>query len=264
MLPSTSPLHWNTWSKRHSLIPQYPCICTRCTTLARSGLTYWTALTSSTSDLTTQISLKAKFPCFDKDIGRADVTPLDRAISSTSCRVSNASQGSLVDGASHIESYKYCSPRSLYPNSSHPTTYLLYTTPHKQIQQTTQQQSSCSSPPPSSLSPPALPSSSPKPTLPFAAAELHSAARLMSLILLPSPARTVRAAHVNVSTNVLTTVTAVGAPQTIDEFNAVCADLGVTAQCCVLPIVSRLTHASPLVSLLILLQLGQGLLCASP
>jgi hypothetical protein len=31
---------------------------------------------------------------------------------------------------------------------------------------------------------------------------------------------------------------ATGAPQTIDEFNAVCADLGVTAQCCVLPIVS--------------------------
>lgn len=37
-----------------------------------------------------------------------------------------------------------------------------------------------------------------------------------------------------------------GAPQTIDEFDAVCATLGVTAQCCVLPI------------------LGQGLLCASP
>jgi len=121
MLPSTSPLHWNTWSKRHSLTPQHPCICTRCTTLARSGLTYWTALTSSTSDLTTQISLKAKFPCFDRDIGRADVAPLDRAISSTSCRVSNASQGSLVDGASRIASYKYCSPRSLYPYSSLPT-----------------------------------------------------------------------------------------------------------------------------------------------
>jgi len=46
------------------------------------------------------------------------------------------------------------------------------------------------------------------------------------------------------TTNLLTTVTAVGAPQTIDEFNAVCADLGVTAQCCVLPIVSLLTHVT--------------------
>lgn len=38
--------------------------------------------------------------------------------------------------------------------------------------------------------------------------------------------------------HLLTRTLATGAPQTIDEFDADCATLGVTAQCCVLPIVS--------------------------
>jgi len=68
-------------------------------------------------------------------------------------------------------------------------------TPHNitqtQTHKTIDQSSPCSSPPPSSLSPPALPSSLPRQTQPYAAAELLNAARPTSLTLLPSPARTV-------------------------------------------------------------------------
>ena len=89
-------------------------------------------------------------------------------------------------------------------------------------------------PPPSSLSLPALLSSWPRPTLPFAAAESHSAASLTSSILLPLPARTVSVGFTLPTLNSLTTSPATGAPQTIEEFDADCATLGVTAQCCLL------------------------------
>jgi hypothetical protein len=103
--------------------------------------------------------------------------------------------GSLVDSAFRAECYKYCSPNLqllLIRSISHQ----LLTTSHYHNTQTSQHppdrhQSPCNSLPPSSLSPPAPPSSWPRPTLLFAVAESPSAARLMSLISLPSPARTV-------------------------------------------------------------------------
>jgi hypothetical protein len=64
---------------------------------------------------------------------------------------------------------------------------------------------------------------------------------LTSSILLPSPARTVSVGFTHPTLNLLTTSPATGAPQTIEEFDADCATLGVTAQCCLLPIVSLLT-----------------------
>jgi hypothetical protein len=139
-------------------------------------------------------------------------------------------------------------------------------TPHNitQKHKSIKRYSPCNSLPPFSLSLQALLSSWPRPTLPFAAAELHSAASLTSLILLPSPARTVSVGFTFPSLNLLTTSPATGAPQTIDEFDADCATLGVTAQCCLLPIVSLLTFVDSLMLILISLQLGQGLICASP
>jgi len=139
----------------------------------------------------------------------------------------------------HLEqqAIKHCSPpRYLCSNPSFYNQPTLHNTTH--TYQTTKQQSPCSSPPLSSPSPLALPSSWPRPTLPSAAAGSHSAASLMSLILLLSLARTVSVAHNLLTLDLLTIDTATGSPQTIDEFDAVCAGLGVTAQCCVLPIVS--------------------------
>lgn len=133
-------------------------------------------------------------------------------------------------------------------NCSPSTIHSLLTASYKHANQTIKRRSPCSSLPPFSLSLPALPSPWPRPTLPFAAAELHNAASSTFLILLPSPARTVSAGFALHTFNSLTTVPATGAPQTIAEFDAVCAGLGVTAQCCVLPIVSPLTFDNPSVT----------------
>jgi hypothetical protein len=132
-----------------------------------------------------------------------------------------------------MECYKYCLP-TLFSLSLHDLQHL---TTHRQLYTNTSQ-ATCSSLPLSSLSPPALPSSGPRPILPFVEAAWHSAASLTSLILLPLPARTVSAILEFLAPIMLTINPAVGSPQTIEEFDATCATLGVTAQCCVLPIVS--------------------------
>jgi hypothetical protein len=123
-----------------------------------------------------------------------------------------------------------------------------HSTPQNIIQthESIKRYSPCNSLPPSSPSLPALPSSLLRPTRPSAAPELHSAVSSTSSILLPSPARTVSIVPVFHTCNLLTTSLATGAPQTIDEFDADCATLGVTAQCCLLPIVSLLTCAKSL------------------
>jgi hypothetical protein len=106
--------------------------------------------------------------------------------------------GSLVDSASRTECYKYRSS-NLLVLTLRSTSHQLSTTSHYHNFRTFQHspnkhQSPCSSP--SSLSSPALPSLSPRPTLPSAVAESPSAARLTSSILLPSPARTVSVTYV--------------------------------------------------------------------
>jgi hypothetical protein len=169
------------------------------------------------------------------------------------CRVLNAAQGPPLDNADHGSSISVaflvlCYIRFLIISlPTTPSPHLISHFSHHLQSTTSDPRPPCNSPPPSSPSPQVPLSPWPKSTLPSAPAVLPSAASLTSLTLLPSAARTVRdkskcrferATYVNSSTDKLSS--APNAPQTLEEFDAACGETGVTAQCCVLPIVSHL------------------------